>query len=294
MKRISVSFAVISLLFLAVLVPPGLGDGTTGAVVEGAVSPMTTLNVSEKYSLAEKYKNQAIDYIVDGNYSQALILEEQAIAILPDYANAWNDEVGIYLNMKQYDKALLAAENATKYDETMQMAWYNKALAYKFLGNYTGALSASTKALSIDANYTKASNLQGWALNGLGRYSDALSPLGNATEESPSFSDAWINTAVAYNGLKQYDSGLTAAEKAVSLDSQNADAWYINGTILKNLGRTAEANDALAKAKELNPNVTARDQPTSKSPLSLPVTFGALGIGAVLALGVVSRMKKDN
>jgi Flp pilus assembly protein TadD len=39
--------------------------------------------------------------------------------------------------------------------------------------------------------------------------------------------------------------------KAIEIDPKMAKAWYLKGIVLKNLGRTNEAELALAKAKEL-------------------------------------------
>ncbi len=51
--------------------------------------------------------------------------------------------------------------------------------------------------------------------------------------------------------LGRYDEALQAFHKAIEINPRFADAWYCKGLALNKHGRTAEANSAFAKAKEM-------------------------------------------
>ena len=49
----------------------------------------------------------------------------------------------------------------------------------------------------------------------------------------------------------KYDEAIKACDKAIEINPQYANAWYGKGSVLRQLGRTTEANGAFAKAEEL-------------------------------------------
>ena len=49
----------------------------------------------------------------------------------------------------------------------------------------------------------------------------------------------------------KYDEAIQAYDEAIRLDPKYADAWNNKGLVLELLSRTAEANEAYAKAEEL-------------------------------------------
>jgi Tetratricopeptide repeat. len=67
----------------------------------------------------------------------------------------------------------------------------------------------------------------------------------------------WSNKGGALNGQGKYDEAIKACDEAIRLDPNISEAWYNKGIALKALGRTAEADAAFAKAKELEAIKTA-------------------------------------
>ena len=64
----------------------------------------------------------------------------------------------------------------------------------------------------------------------------------------------WSNKGIALGNQGRYDEAIKAYDEAIRLDPKDAMAWIDKGNSLKALGRTAEADAALAKAKELEAN----------------------------------------
>lgn len=67
----------------------------------------------------------------------------------------------------------------------------------------------------------------------------------------------WLTEGVAQYTLNNFDRALTLLDTAVSQDPTLASAWMWKGKTLTKLGKTAEAAESLAKAKELDPLVDA-------------------------------------
>ncbi len=87
----------------------------------------------------------------------------------------------------------------------------------------------------------------------------------NATGEMfyPQF---WLSEGVAQYTLNNFDRALTLLDISVSQDPTLASAWMWRSRILTELGRTQEAAESLAKAKELDPLI---DDPYRKKVGSL-------------------------
>jgi len=67
------------------------------------------------------------------------------------------------------------------------------------------------------------------------------------------YPEYWIKEAVGQYSLGHFDRALTLLDNAVSQDPTLASAWMWRSKTLIELGRTKEAQESLAKAKELDP-----------------------------------------
>lgn len=79
----------------------------------------------------------------------------------------------------------------------------------------------------------------------------ALDLLGLHKEAARAYARAWYENGFALLGQGKYDESLKFLDKAIELDHELAAAWYNKGVGLSRLGRTAEADVAFAKAREL-------------------------------------------
>lgn len=68
---------------------------------------------------------------------------------------------------------------------------------------------------------------------------------------------------LAQRRLKRNDEAATTLERALALDDHNAFAWLLYGQVLKNLGRPAEANQALDRAEAVHPDYS--DPPAARA-----------------------------
>ena len=83
------------------------------------------------------------------------------------------------------------------------------------------------------------------------RYNEAVKSYDRAILLNPQLEAAWINKGNALYMQGNYDEALQVFDRVIEIDPQNAIAWNYRGLTLIQLDRTIEANEAVAKAKEL-------------------------------------------
>jgi tetratricopeptide (TPR) repeat protein len=84
-----------------------------------------------------------------------------------------------------------------------------------------------------------------------GDYEQAAAMYTKVVRIDPLQKGAWINLGNAFYFLGSYQESLNAFETALKIDPQNVQAWQGKGMDLSALNQIAEANVALAKAKNL-------------------------------------------
>ncbi|PKL59441.1 MAG: hypothetical protein CVV33_07805, partial [Methanomicrobiales archaeon HGW-Methanomicrobiales-4] len=67
------------------------------------------------------------------------------------------------------------------------------------------------------------------------------------------YPEYWLEQGVVQYSLKNYDRALSLIDNALKQDSTLSSAWMWRGKVLRKLGKTAEADESDAKAKEFDP-----------------------------------------
>jgi tetratricopeptide (TPR) repeat protein len=204
-----------------------------------------------------------------GRYPDALISANEALSKNRENGTWIDDETA----RLAFDVKGAALSNIG--DFYKKKGYYNNALT-----NYTESINCLDNATSLRPDYYwQAFYWKGRTYNGIGQvysekgdYVKALKNFNNAINLSPNDSEiiaiAWHNKGMAFEGLGRtpeaqvafgnanalwghYNKALMNFTNAIEINLQYADAWYNKGLALKSLGRTTEADDAFAKAKEL-------------------------------------------
>lgn len=74
---------------------------------------------------------------------------DRAIAILPDYAEAWNRRAGLFFNDGKFDEAVSDLETAIIHEPRHFGAWIGLAMIFESIERPDAALKAYEKALEI-------------------------------------------------------------------------------------------------------------------------------------------------
>ncbi|MFN7247200.1 MAG: trypsin-like peptidase domain-containing protein, partial [Microcystis sp.] len=125
------------------------------------------------------------------NYEQALTVINQAISLVPNNPNYYNEKWAVLSELKRYDEGLAAITQAIEL--APRAVWYsNLGVIYSNQQKYELALSDYNKAIDINPNYAEAYYNRGILYKNLQKYDLALSDYSKAIDINP-------NDALAYN-----------------------------------------------------------------------------------------------
>ena len=187
------------------------------------------------------------------NYEQALTVINQAISLVPNNPNYYNEKYVVLSELKRYDEGLAAITQAIHL--APRAAWYvNRGNLYQDLQKYELALDEYNQAIEINPNYAMAYYNRGVLYYDQKKYELALADWNKAIELNPNFTDAYYNRGNLYFNQQKYELALADWNKAIELNPNFAKAYYNRGVLY----RLQEKYDlALAdwnKAIEINPN----------------------------------------
>ena len=120
--------------------------------------------------------------LAEERYKEALAAFEQAIALDPTFATAYNDKGLALHHLQRYEEAVAAYEQAIALDPTSATAYRNKGDALYSLQRYEEAVAAYEQAIALDPTYALAYRAKGFVLKVLGRHDEAEEAYARAKE----------------------------------------------------------------------------------------------------------------
>jgi tetratricopeptide (TPR) repeat protein len=187
--------------------------------------------------------------IAQKQYAEALPLFERATQLAPGSFGAWANLGYVFGELNRWQEALTAFDRALALNDRNAAVWNNKGNALNELQRYAEALVALDRALALNPNLAQAWNNKGNALDELGRDEEALAAYDRALALDPKNAGTWYNKGNALYDLKRYAEALVAYERG--FDPNDWRDWSARANVLRALGRTAEAEAAEKRAKEL-------------------------------------------
>jgi tetratricopeptide (TPR) repeat protein/uncharacterized membrane protein YwzB len=249
---------------------------------ENASSAIYTLGAFENYrksnftsaitffeSIKDYDKNSLILFYIAGcyhfssNLNESLKYYDKAIAINPQFAEAWGDKGVILGKLGRNEESLAASNKAIEINPRLAEAWNNKGIVLDDMSKEVEALAAYDKALAINPQFAEAWNNKGVALRQLDRNEEAIAAYDKAIEINPLFTAAWSNKGNVLADLGKYGTALhylgrteeaiAFYDKAIEINPLFAEPWKNKGDALHYLGRTEEAIAAYDKAIAIKP-----------------------------------------
>lgn len=190
----------------------------------------------------------------------------------PKFVNAWFDLGVTYYNSERYQDAIDAfdkgvAENTNSNDELRRIyaeSFANLAETYRQMGELDKAITKYRVAVSLVKTDADLFSTFGFVLGKKGRWKDAITNFEKAVEVKPETLEyanlgwALIQSALDNKSLRYFDRekadlerAKVALAKSVELDPKNVAAQLNLGSVLNELGQSAEALKSLKKANEL-------------------------------------------
>ena len=220
-------------------------------------------------------------------YSLAIQDFDSAIALNPQYAQAYYERGNTYFDQLQFEAAVASYDEAISVDVNFIPAYLNKGIGLQNLGrsdlavqnyeallkfdpahlqarlNLAGVLNALGQSQQAIAVYdqiiilspqdSKAYNSRGEIHKHLKQFAAAIQSFDRAIEINPSFALAHYNRGNTFFDLLEFDKAVSSYDRAIEADPMNAGAYMNRGIGLQNLARYAAAVQSYDKAIEINP-----------------------------------------
>jgi predicted TPR repeat methyltransferase len=107
-------------------------------------------------------------------HEESLAAYQRALALRPDFAEAWLACGNVFCLLKRYDEAFAACEKALGLKPDFAEAWFGRGCIFARLRQHTEAIGAFDKALAIMPEHARAWFGRGEALRGLNRSEEAI------------------------------------------------------------------------------------------------------------------------
>jgi Flp pilus assembly protein TadD len=174
----------------------------------------------------DSYLVEAVDYVKQGKYQQAVTAYEQAVNSAPENVNIYLDLARLEVLYGDYDKAYENTQNA----------------------------------LLLNSNHSLANAVKGWILGLKGDYPAAIAALGTAIEIDPGNALAYAYQAEILaqqltegkGDLTTQDKAIEASRKAMELGSGLLEVHRARGLVLEVTGNYKDAIAEFEKALTLN------------------------------------------
>ncbi|MCA2645452.1 MAG: tetratricopeptide repeat protein [Microcystis sp. M069S2] len=198
-------------------------------------------------------QKQSVVYRYLENYEQALTVINQAISLVPNNSNHYNEKWSVLSELKRYDEGLAAITQAIEL--APRAAWYvNRGILYYNQKKYELASDDYNKAIELNPNLAMAYNNRGNIYYDQQKYELALADWNKAIELNPNLAMAYNNRGNIYYDQQKYELALADYSKAIDINPNLAMAYYNRGNIYSDLQKYDLALSDYSKAIDINPN----------------------------------------
>ena len=177
----------------------------------------------EAVALCSQGKEQYDAY----NFEEALVLFEQAIAIEPNYYQAWDNKGNALRNLERYYEAIECCDRTIEIEPSYYQAWSHKGSNKYYLRRYSEAIECYDRAIEMQPNYDFVWNNKGNAISYLDREYEAIECYNRAIEIEPDDCYSWNNKGISLRHLGRYSEAIDCHDRALQVsNNQFSSAWY--------------------------------------------------------------------
>lgn len=183
-----------------------------GALLFVAVKLLSFFQAKALYAQGDELFNK-------GQYEDAIVVFERAIAIRSNYTEAKAKKGIALLNLKQPELALKVCQEAIDKDAPVPEAWNCKGLVLYHQKKYRDALEAYDRAIQLDGKYEQPWNNKCEALLELKEYQQALEDCNQAILIKRDYLFALTNKGKALLSLQRYKDAIDALDEALKINN---------------------------------------------------------------------------
>ena len=154
------------------------------------------------------------------------------------------------LDKKQYPLAIPTLQQAVQFDPRNEAALLDLAKAYMDVGQSDTALMYIDQCLKVYPDYDKALNLMGIAYMSKNDLNTAISVFMRITKVNPKYVSAYYNLGYVYKLMNNPTLAIDYLKQAIYVNKNYTPTYYLLADILRQMGRTDEANQILQMVKQ--------------------------------------------
>jgi tetratricopeptide (TPR) repeat protein len=204
----------------------------------------------------EAYVNRCVAYDRSGQYDLALPDAERAVTLKPGNAQAYNNRGTAYARMGRFTEAIRDYDKALALKPDYAGAWRNRGVA--FMNSNTGRLAEALRdfdtAIALDPDSAEAYNHRGAAYAKCDRMPEAMRDFARAIELSPDHVPTYNNRAAVYANSNRLHEAIRDFDKVATLKPSDPEAFYNRGLACWLAGRMEDGLRDMDKAIALKPD----------------------------------------
>ncbi len=189
-----------------------------------------------------------------GRPDEALRSFERALALKPDFAEAFINRGNAQRDLKRLDEALASYDQALARQPDHAEALISRGSTLQALGRPDNALACYDRALVLRPGSADAFINRGAALKQLRRLDESLASYDKVLTLRPDDVEALIGRGAVLHELKRLDDALANYDAALALNPDHPEASINRGHVLQDLKRFDEALASYRHAQAVEPD----------------------------------------
>ncbi|WAW09545.1 tetratricopeptide repeat protein [Oxalobacter vibrioformis] len=206
---------------------------------------------------AEAYANRGLLYMETSESVLALADLSRAIALKPDFLKAYINRGALYVKSKENVLALADLDRAIELNPDMAEAYTNRAALHMEANERELALADLDRAIELNPDIVQAYTNRGILYVQSNDNTRALADLDRAIALAPDFVDAYRYRGLALVALRQHEAAFESLEKALLLNPSSADVYHDIGMAFVGSEQLDVALEYFEKALALNPELVS-------------------------------------
>ena len=203
---------------------------------------------------AKEALNKGIELTQKGKFDEAILEYNKAIAIKPNYAEAYSKRGNAYSGKGNSEQAISDYTKAIEVDPKFAPAYNNRGHTYLTKGNFDQATSDLIKAIEINPELAQAHTNLALVYSEKGKYDEAINEFNKAIQIDSKLAEAYAGRGFLYEKRNNHDQAMLDYAKAIEINPKYKEVYFFRGLAYYSKGKPDEAISDFTKAIEINPN----------------------------------------
>ncbi len=188
-----------------------------------------------------------------GVLKRALADLNSAIALVPDFANAYIYRGTVWGELHEYDRAIADLERANRLKPNDPLVFNNLGNAYAGKGEAAKAVENYNRAIEIRGDYAQAYYNRASAYEALHNQPQALADYDEAIKLEPAYSDAYGNRGALKLAQGEIQQGIADFDAAVRLNPRDTRTLMNRANAYLIANRLSDAERDFSRIIEMDP-----------------------------------------